>query len=82
MKIEYEIKGVTLNSFDMVQIREYFAAACTAEYVQDNFHDYNLSDEESLKIGYKVRELMDDYGYDEDDAIDTVISDLRLKGEL
>lgn len=37
MKFEYIIKGITLNMADMVEIHKYYEAACTAEYLMDNY---------------------------------------------
>lgn len=72
MKFEYEIKGITLNMSDMNQINEYYEAACTAEYLIDN---YDVTEEEVMQLGYDVRRLMNKYGYDEEEAIKEVICD-------
>ena len=75
MKIEYEIKGVKLNEFEMYDIKRYYEAACTAEYVVEN---YEISDEvQALQIGYDVRRLMDKYGFDEDEAIVSVLREIE-----
>ena len=66
MKIEYEIKGITLNEYDMYDIKKYYEAACTAEYLIDN---YNITEEEAMRLGEEVRRLMDKYGGTEEDAI-------------
>ena len=71
MEIKYEIKGITLNVSDLMELHSYYEAACTAEYLMDN---YNISDEnDAMRLGYEVRELMDEYGYDEIEAIDAVL---------
>lgn len=68
MEIKYEIKGVTLTEWDMYDIKKYYEAACTAEYIMEN-HD--ITDEDrALKLGYEVRRLMDKYDYYEEEAID------------
>lgn len=73
MTFEYEIKGITLSMSDMCQIDAYYEAACTAEYLMDN---YNITDEdEAMQLGYDVRRLMNKYGYDEEEAIDEVLCD-------
>jgi hypothetical protein len=73
MKISYEIKGITLNEYDMYDIKKYYEAACTAEYVMEN---YDITDEgEALELGYEVRRLMDKYGYYEEEAIEQVIAE-------
>lgn len=70
MKFQYEIKGVTLSMSDMCQINEYYEAACTAEYLIDN---YEVTEEEAMNLGYDVRRLMKKYGYDEEEAIKEVL---------
>ena len=75
MEIKYEIKGITLDVCDLVQIHAYYEAACTAEFVMDN---YEISDEnKALQIGYNVRRLMDDYDYDELEAIDRIMDEMN-----
>ena len=48
---------------DMMRIHLYYEAASTAEYIMYNYGIDNK--EEALKIGYNVRDLMDRYGYTE-----------------
>lgn len=72
MKIQYEIKGITLDVGDLMDIHNYYGAACTAEYLMDN---YGIEDEEdAMYLGYEVRRLMDKYDYDEETAIDEVLA--------
>ena len=72
MDIKYEIKGITLNMYDLIEIHKYYEAACTAEYLMDN---YDIAEElEALELGYEVRELIDRYGYDEEEASEKVMS--------
>ena len=71
MEIKYEIKGVTLTEWDMYDIKKYYEAACTAEYIMEN-HDITDEDK-ALKLGYEVRRLMDKYGYYEEEAINEVM---------
>lgn len=70
MKIEYEIKGITLNEYDMYDIKEFYEAHCTAEYIAEN---YDVADEEAVKLGYEVRRIMNKYGGDEDDIVREVM---------
>jgi hypothetical protein len=71
MKIQYEIKGITLDVRDLMDIHQYYEAACTAEYIMEN---YGITDErEAMQIGYNVRFAMDKYGYDEETAINEVL---------
>ena len=76
MTIQYKIKGITLDVCDLVRIHEYYQAACTAEYIMDN---YNITDEDqAMHIGYMVRELMDDRGYDEEEAIEHIMTEVNM----
>jgi hypothetical protein len=61
----FEFKGLTMS--EMAQIHQHYEAACTAEYVMENYDI--VSESEALAIGYNVRRLMDKYGYDEEEAI-------------
>ena len=71
MKIQYEIKGITLDVNDLIDIHNYYEAFCTAEYLMDN---YGIADEsEAMQLGYDVRRLMDKYDWDEETAIDEVM---------
>ena len=75
MEIKYKIKGITLDVGDLVEIHRYYEAACTAEFVMEN---YEVSDEDqALQIGYDVRRLMDKYGYTELEAIDKVMEEIN-----
>lgn len=66
MKIEYTIKGITLNEYEMYDIKKFYEAHCTAEYILEN---YNVTEEQAIELGYEVRRLMDKYGGEEEDAI-------------
>lgn len=71
MVIKYTIKGVTLDDFDLMECHQYYEAACTAEYLMEN---YDISDEDTaMHLGYEVRRLMNKYDYDEETAIDEVM---------
>lgn len=71
MEIKYAIKGITLDVHELMEIHEYYEAACTAEYLMDN---YEISDESTaMHLGYEVRRLMNKYDYDELTAIDEVL---------
>ena len=75
MEIKYEIKGITLDVYDLIKIHEYYEAACTAEFVMEN---YEVSDEvQALQIGYDVRRLMFKYDYTELEAIDKVMAEIN-----
>lgn len=76
MKIEYTIKGVTLNECEMYEIKNYYEALCTAEYI---FENYNVTEEQAIKLGYEVRRLMEKYGGDEEDTTPTAFEKLGLE---
>ena len=79
---KYEIKGVELDIHDMIQISEYYEAACTAEFALDLYSDMIESQEQALQIGYRARRKMNKWGlYDgdsEQDAIKEVLEEMEL----
>lgn len=72
MKIEYEIKGVTLDENDLIKINEYYTAACTAEYLLDNFNQVK-TEKQAMKLGFEVRRKMRKYDFTEEKAIKAVL---------
>ena len=74
MKIQYEVRpGVVLSASELAKCQEYYQAACTAEYIQENF-DVDLSGEkEALRLGHAVRQDMDKYGRSEEESIQVVL---------
>ena len=72
MKFAYEIKGITIDEYDMYEIKKYYEAHCTAEYIAEN---YGVTDEEAIELGYQVRRLMDKYDSTEEDAIYEVMKE-------
>lgn len=77
MKFEYEVKGIKLDRSDMREINQYYEAACTAEYLLDNFD--NITEENALSVGQEVRRRMDKYDYSENEAIDEVLEEMWLE---
>lgn len=75
MKIEYTIKGITLNEYEMYDIMKFYEAHCSAEYILEN---YNVTEEQAIELGYEVRRLMDKYGGDEEDAIYEAMRNLHI----
>lgn len=80
MVIEYTIKGITLSVSDLIDINRYYEAACTAEYLLENYEQVT-SEEQAMELGYEVRRKMDKYGYSEEDAIDMVLAEHALEDE-
>lgn len=72
MEIKYEIKGITLDVYDLVNINEYYKTACTAEYLMDN---YELTEDEAMELGAKVRRYMDKNNITEDIAIEEIMNE-------
>ena len=71
MEIKYEIKGITLDVYDLIKIHEYYEVACTAEYLMDN---YELTEEQAMELGARVRRYMDKNNVTEDIAIEEIMS--------
>jgi hypothetical protein len=71
MEIKYEIKGITLDVYDLIRIHEYYEAACTAEYLMDN---YDLTEEQAMERGTRVRKYMDKNNVTEDIAIEEIMN--------
>lgn len=82
MKIEYNVKGITLDRDEICLIHEYYEAASTAEYLMENYEQFANDESAALNAGYEVRHLMDKYGYSEEDAIDKMLEDPRYNNLL
>ncbi len=77
MNISLTIKGITLDERDLTTVNTYYEAACTAEYMMEN---YGIKDEEqAMELAYEVRHRMDKYGYDETDAIRAVLNEKKIQ---
>ena len=66
----FEIKGVTLDMCDMNRVKEQYEIYCTAEYLIEN---YQIEEQEAIRLASDVRRFMDKYGFDEVDAIYEVL---------
>jgi hypothetical protein len=71
MEIKYEIKGITLNEYDLINIHKYYEAARTAEYLIDN---YKLTEHKAMKLGTDIRRYMSKNNVTEDVAIEEIMS--------
>ena len=71
MIFKYEIKGITLNELDLMDISLYYNICRTAEYLMDN---YDLTEDEAMKLGADVRRYMDKNNVTEDIAIAEVLT--------
>lgn len=59
--------GCTLTSWEASDITDAYERMCTAEYIQSMHPRY--SQKKAWNLACKVRDLMNKYGYTEDDAI-------------
>lgn len=79
MKYEFKSndgKVVINDEYLMRQIHEYYEAACTGEYMQDNDCD-GISDQIALSLGYEVWRRIYKYGGDESETIENVQDDFK-----
>lgn len=63
---KYKVNGIELGYEELKKIDDYYEACCTAEWFQELAFESKgivVSDEEALKIGYKIRALMSDDDY-------------------
>lgn len=77
MEIKYEIKGIVLNYNELHEIHHYYEAACTAEYLLENYYD-KVTEETAMRIAYDVREKMRDCDMSEEEAIDKILEKLDV----
>lgn len=79
MEFKYEIKGVTLDEFDMINIKQYYEQRCTAQYLAEN---YGFDEERAMELGYLVREKMFKYDFTEEEAIEEVFEEEGIEIDL
>lgn len=72
MKIEYIIKGITLDVNDLMAVTAYYKRACTAEYIFENYPQIE-NEAKAMDLAYEVRRLMDKYNYDEFEAVENIL---------
>lgn len=75
-EMKYEIKGITLNVFDIQKIHEYYEAYCTAEYLVDN---YKIKESKALRLGYAIRALMQHKDICEEEAIMQTLKEHKIE---
>ena len=80
MVIEYKVRDITLNQSEIAEIDKYYEAACTANYVLDNYPEVR-TEGLAMEIGYEVRRKMNKYGYDEAEAIEEVMEEFFPEDE-
>ena len=71
MKFQYKVKGVILDVYDLININEYYEAACTAEYLMDNYGITN--EDKAMRLGSDVRRYMNKNNVTEDVAIEEIM---------
>lgn len=73
---ECSIDGIELSGQPLYMLHRFYEASCTAEYVMDIRCD--ITGVQAMKVGYAVRERMDKYGCDEDEAIAATLDEMKL----
>ena len=68
---------IELDEIEMQAIHQHYEIQCTADYIRENNEE--LSEEVIQKMAREVRRQMDKYGYDEDEAIMEVMSEMQVK---
>lgn len=71
MKLEYEIKGVKLNTEEIVAIHEYYRHATVAEYIMEA---YKIKEDAATDMAAEIIHLIDHRDYTENEAISAVIN--------
>lgn len=64
---------IELTESDMCQINSYYEVQCTADYLRENHPDWE--EEKIQEIANNTRDMMNDYGYDEEEAIEEATSE-------
>lgn len=72
LKLEYEVKGVTLDANDIVKIHEYYRSYIIVEFLLENH--YSLSIDEAKKMAADAIHLVDHKDYTESEAIYAIIT--------
>lgn len=62
----FAIKGITLNMDDMNRIKDQYGIFSTAEFLMEN---YPIEEQTALRLASDIREIMDETGCDEIDAV-------------
>ena len=68
---------IELDEMEMHTIHKYYEIQCTADYVRENHEE--LSEEVIQKIATEVRRQMDKYGFDENEAIIEVMTEMGIE---
>ena len=68
-KFEYKINNDLLHVEDIAIISNYYQAACTAEYLIENYPEFDTL-EKAMSAGYKIRDFMLLHDFSELEAID------------
>lgn len=79
--MEYKIKGIVLDTSDLTKIHEFYEASCSAECIRDNTEE-KLSNDLVMEMGYAVREEMQKYDLDENDAMNNVFLKYGFKYDV
>ena len=66
---------IELDEMEMQTIHDYYKIQCTADYIRENHEE--LSEEEIQKIATETRRQMNKYGFDENEAIREVMTEME-----
>ena len=72
MAFTYDFHGTKIGLADVMPIHQWYEAACTAEYVLENYPAICEDEDDALSFGYAVREYMSKYDAWESEAIERV----------
>ena len=70
MKLEYEVKGVTLDEKDIINIHEYYKNYSMAEYL---VAVHKVDESKAFEYAAGVLHLIEQHGYEEADAITKIL---------
>lgn len=69
---ECSVNGEKIQMRDLVSLYDFYRVSCTAEYINEN---YGIEISDAMKLGYEVRNMMDDVDISEDEAIQAVFTE-------
>ncbi len=81
-KLRVNVTGVGEFTMEaLMLLSQEYCALSTFEYIKENGHFPDKSDEELLDIARKVRSYMENDGYSEEGGIKEVMNDIDMENE-
>ncbi len=71
-KLEINNMIIELDATMMSKIHTYYEHQCTADYLRETYPKW--SEQKIQQVAFEARELINDYGISEDEAIEEVLS--------